>query len=113
MIDRHMIETVLRNLLSNAVKFSHRNGKIILSAEPSDDFYSISVRDYGVGIKAEDLKKIFLLEYLYTSKGTEDEHGSGLGLILCKDFVEKNGGSLKVDSMIGQGSIFTFTVRES
>ena len=113
MADKHMIETVMRNLLSNAVKFSHRNGKVIVSVNPQDTFYSISVQDNGMGIAAEDLQKIFRLDFLYTSKGTEGEQGSGLGLILCKDFIEKNGGHITVESNPGQGSIFSFTLPAS
>lgn len=110
MIDQHMIDTVLRNLLSNAIKFSHRNGKIFVSVEPRDTFYSISIQDFGIGMSEDELRKIFLMDYLYTSKGTEGEQGSGLGLVLCKDFIEKNGGRIWAISSSGQGSTFSFSI---
>jgi PAS domain S-box-containing protein len=110
MVDHHMIDTALRNLLSNAIKFSHRNGKIFISVEPRDTFYSISIQDFGVGMSEDELRKIFIMDYLYTSKGTEGEQGSGLGLVLCKDFIEKNGGHIRVVSSSGHGSTFTFSI---
>lgn len=108
--DENMINTVLRNLLSNAVKFTHRNGKVNISAEINDTNTVISIRDTGVGLSEEDLRKLFRLDTKYTSQGTDKEQGTGLGLKLCKEFVEKQGGKIWVESTINKGSRFSFSV---
>src|SRR2546421_957022 len=109
--DRDMINLVLRNLVSNAIKFTPEKGKIIIRAEEKRSFIELSVKDNGVGISSENLEKLFN-EY-YTSKGTANESGTGLGLMLCKEFLAKNGGQMKVQSEEGKGSTFSFTLPKS
>ncbi len=109
--DNQMINTVLRNLLSNAIKFTPNGGKIqILATETNDNLVKVSVVDSGVGISEENMKRLFNNANPLKTYGTNNETGSGLGLILCKDFVEKNGGTLNITSEIGQGSTFAFTL---
>jgi PAS domain S-box-containing protein len=106
--DIAMVGTVLRNLISNAIKFTKSGGKIIISAKPVDKQLLVSVRDTGIGISSENIKKLFRIEETYTTKGTLNEKGTGLGLILCKEFIEKNGGQIWAESEIGKGSTFWF-----
>jgi two-component system, sensor histidine kinase and response regulator len=107
--DNQMINTVLRNLLSNAIKFTPNGGKIqILATETSDKLVQVSVVDSGVGISEENMKRLFNNTNPLKTYGTNNEAGSGLGLILCKDFIEKNGGILNIESKIGIGSTFYF-----
>lgn len=108
--DHSMIETVVRNLLSNAIKFSHRGGKILINAESNGGLINVAVFDCGVGIEPEEIPKLFKIDQGRPQKGTENEAGSGLGLILCKEFVELNGGKISVESKIGEGSVFSFTI---
>lgn len=108
--DTNMLNTIIRNLVSNAVKFTNENGKIRISAEVYDDnFVMLMISDTGVGINEEDLDKLFRIDIHYTKKGTNQESGTGLGLVLCKEFVEKNGGSITVESQTGVGSTFKMT----
>jgi signal transduction histidine kinase len=109
-IDWNMIESVIRNLLSNAIKFSHEGGKIEVSKEETDDFVTFSVKDEGVGISAKNIDKLFRIDTTFTTKGTANERGTGLGLILCKEFVERHGGNIWVESEVGKGSTFKFTL---
>jgi signal transduction histidine kinase len=110
-VDDKMINTVLRNLLSNAVKFTRQNGKIIVRSAKSDNgTVEISVIDNGVGIPAKDVKRLFKIEEKVRRKGTEGEDSTGLGLLLCKEFVEKNGGKIWVESKENEGSTFSFTL---
>jgi two-component system sensor histidine kinase/response regulator len=111
--DRRMIETVVRNLISNALKFNEPGGKIILSHKKENGFIEVSVTDTGIGIKDENLSKLFRLEESFSTPGTDNEQGTGLGLILCKEFIEKNGGEIWVESKIGEGSKFKFTIPAS
>jgi PAS domain S-box-containing protein len=108
--DRVLLSTILRNLLSNAVKFTQPGGEIHLSALKKGGMMEFCVRDNGVGIKNEDLKKLFRIEEGYSRKGTLNEQGTGLGLLLCKEFVEKQGGTIRVESELGKGSAFYFTL---
>jgi two-component system sensor histidine kinase/response regulator len=108
--DKNMINTVLRNLLLNAVKFTRNGGLIMLSAVKADDRVEIAVTDNGVGIKPEKLCKLFTIDSSVASQGTAGEEGTGLGLILCKEFVEKNSGSIRVESIEGAGSTFTVSL---
>jgi signal transduction histidine kinase len=108
--DKNQILTVIRNLISNAVKFTHCNGTVRISANELKDLIEISVADNGVGIGKEELSNLFSLGYNITTAGTNNETGSGLGLMLCKEFVEKNGGVLQIKSEVGKGSTFTFTI---
>ncbi len=106
----NMVTTVLRNLITNAVKFTARGGQIMLTSRKSNGFLQVDVRDTGVGIRQDQLEKLFRIDTQYKTMGTENEKGSGLGLILCREFVEKNGGKIWVESMEGKGSIFSFTL---
>lgn len=108
--DQNMLKTILRNLVTNALKFTERGGAIEIAEKNIEGFKEITVRDTGIGISAEDIKKLFKLDDSHTSIGTEDETGTGLGLILCKEFAEKNGGKIWVESKPGFGSKFIFTL---
>ncbi len=111
--DKNMINTVIRNLLLNAVKFTRSGGRIVLSARNIDHVVEISVTDNGIGISPETFKKLFCIDCNVVSYGTEGEQGTGLGLILCKEFVEKNAGKIRVESELGVGSTFTVSIPET
>lgn len=108
--DKNLLEIILLNLVSNAIKFTRVQGEVTVSANRSPGRIEISVADNGIGIGEEELKKIFDSNLQYTSRGTADEKGSGIGLILCKEFVELLGGSIWVNSEQGKGSNFVFTL---
>lgn len=108
--DKNSIATVLRNLLSNAIKFSHRDSRIEVFLKDNSKDVEVSIKDFGLGISKENLDKLFKLDSSYTKQGTDMEKGTGLGLILCKEFVEKNGGKIWVESQIDKGSTFKFTI---
>lgn len=108
--DIDMIKTVLRNLVSNAIKFTNNGGAININAEQTDSNVTISVLDNGVGIPPENLPKLFDISEVLTTKGTAKETGTGLGLLLCKEFVEKHGGKIWVESEIEKGSKFIFSI---
>jgi PAS domain S-box-containing protein len=108
--DKNMLRTVLRNLISNAVKFTHSGKMIKVQHVISNGFVEVSVVDMGTGIKPENVSKLFNLSEKFTMKGTANEGGTGLGLILCKEFIERNGGKIKVESEFGKGSTFSFTL---
>jgi signal transduction histidine kinase len=110
--DIDMLKTVMRNLLSNAIKFTKNGGLISIKAEVDSGIVTVSVSDNGIGIKPEKLKKLFDISQRQTTTGTADETGTGLGLILCKEFVEKNAGKIWVESEYGKGSEFKFTLPE-
>ncbi len=111
--DIHMLETIMRNLISNALKFSYREGTVEIAAEKSlDNLVHISVKDSGIGMSADLISKLFILTENTNRKGTEGEPSTGLGLILCKEFIEKQGGSVRVESKEGEGSTFIFTLPE-
>lgn len=105
-----MVKTVVRNLLSNAIKFSNEGGNIDVSVREEGDFAVISIRDYGRGIKAEDQEKLLHSDTHFSTFGTKNEEGSGLGLLLCQDFAEKNGGKLWFVSEERMGSTFSFSI---
>ncbi|MBU8893561.1 MAG: hypothetical protein KOO66_12350 [Bacteroidales bacterium] len=109
--DKNMLNTILRNLVSNAIKFTHQNGAIIISAceTKNQDFIEITVADTGVGISKEKTADLFRIEKSDATYDTDNERGTGLGLILCKEFVEKNGGRIWVESELNKGSKFVFT----
>jgi PAS domain S-box-containing protein len=108
--DETMINTVLRNLLSNAVKFTPHGGTIKVSASEINNYIEISVSDTGVGISEKNLENIFRIGSKISTPGTDKESGTGLGLILCKEFIEKNNGNIMVNSTPGKGSIFSFRI---
>lgn len=108
--DPNMIGTVIRNLLSNALKFTHGNGQIIIRIQQKVDMVEFSISDNGKGILPDDLKRIFEDKGHKTTKGTANETGSGLGLLLAKDFIQQNHGLIWVESKPGKGSLFTFTL---
>ena len=111
--DKNMLKTVFRNIVSNALKFTERGGVVEISEKDSKDLKEITIRDTGVGISPEVIKKLFRLDEHYTTEGTEDEEGTGLGLILCKEFIETHGGKIHVESKVGFGSKFIFTLPKS
>ena len=106
--DENAVHTVLRNLLSNAIKFTPKGGTISIYSQGLKDKVAITVKDTGVGMDQEPLDKLFRIDHRNTTRGTDKEKGSGLGLILCKEFVERNHGSLSVESKKGAGSMFSF-----
>ena len=108
--DIDMLKTVVRNLLSNAIKFSKENSEVLVKMEEVDGMAVVSVQDYGCGISEEGQKKLLHTDTHFSTFGTNNEEGSGLGLLLCKDFVEKNGGKLWFTSKEGEGSIFSFSI---
>jgi signal transduction histidine kinase len=108
--DRQMLDTILRNLIGNALKFTHTEGMVQVTAEAKDGFVLIKVADNGVGMSNEIKEKLFRIDVNYSSPGTQNEIGTGLGLILVKEFVEKHGGMIGVDSIEGKGSTFYFTL---
>jgi signal transduction histidine kinase len=107
---KHSVNTVVRNLISNAIKFTPQGGTITLGTKRSDELLTVSIADTGVGMTAEIMQKLFRLDTKHTTKGTAEEKGTGLGLILCKEFIEKNGGRIWVESVVGKGSVFYFTL---
>ena len=109
-VDEYLITTVLRNLLTNAIKFTHANGKIVVSTKNKDGFLEVSVNDSGIGMNQQNLEKIFKIDSKFSNLGRNNEKGTGLGLILCKEFVELQGGKIWVTSKVGIGSTFTFTL---
>lgn len=108
--DIDMLKTVVRNLLSNAIKFSKENSEVLVKMEEVDGMAVVSVQDYGCGISEEGQKKLLHTDTHFSTFGTNNEEGLGLGLLLCKDFVVKNGGKLWFTSKEGEGSIFSFSI---
>lgn len=108
--DSKMIETVLLNLLSNAIKYSNNGGKISVSAEQNEKEFKCSVRDNGIGISEDRIKSIFIFEENSSTLGTNNETGTGLGLILSKEFIERHKGKIGVSSKLGKGTTFWFTI---
>ncbi|WP_430811030.1 MULTISPECIES: two-component regulator propeller domain-containing protein [unclassified Carboxylicivirga] len=110
--DRNTVNTVIRNLSGNAVKFTPKGGTVKYFVEDEDNHWKVSVCDSGVGISADDQQHLFSIDKKIKTEGTEGEKGTGLGLIICKEFIEKNGGRIGVESEAGRGSIFWFTLRK-
>jgi len=108
--DINMLQTILRNLISNAIKFSYKNKQIHVNAEQNSTHVVISVIDEGTGINPEMIDYLFDISQKTTTHGTENEKGTGLGLLLCKEYVEKHGGSISVQSELGVGSNFKFSL---
>ena len=107
--DKNMLNTILRNLLSNALKYTNKNGKVVVSTEFNPDHVTIFIKDNGEHLGGR-LGKLFKLDMKNSMPGTQNEQGTGLGLKLCKEFVEKHGGTINVESTEGKGSIFFFTI---
>jgi signal transduction histidine kinase len=108
--DTRMIDTVLRNLLTNAIKFTGQQGQVTVSVQEDEGCVEVHVQDSGIGIAQENVAKIFMLDSKYVRKGTDKERGSGLGLILCHEFLEKHNGTIRVESEPGKGSCFIITL---
>lgn len=108
--DSNTINLVIRNLMTNAIKFTNDGGRVVISAQEKPAEWLVSVKDNGVGMNADVLKMLFDKTAPYTTRGTANEKGTGLGLILCKEFIEKNGGKIWVESAEGKGSTFFFTL---
>jgi signal transduction histidine kinase len=120
--DSNMLATILRNLLTNAIKFTHQKGRIDISCRntvsqngngKSMPMIRVSVSDTGIGISPENIEKLQKIDDNYKRYGTEKESGTGLGLIICREFVEKHGGKISIESEEGKGSVFSFTVPEA
>jgi signal transduction histidine kinase len=108
--DKYMINTIIRNFVSNSIKFTNPGGQIIIKGIINGDNAEVSVTDTGIGISLENQKNLFRIDEQFRRDGTASEKGTGLGLILCKEFIEKNSGVLWVESEEGKGSRFSFTV---
>jgi signal transduction histidine kinase len=108
--DIQMVKTILRNLISNAIKYTNVNGEIIINANEVKQYVEIAIKDNGVGISTENQRKLFKIDAFHSTPGTHDEKGSGLGLLLCKEFVELHGGNIRIESEAGKGSRFSFTL---
>ncbi len=108
--DKDMLSTILRNLISNAIKFTNTNGEIHINAEQKNNQTIIKIKDNGIGINKNTLNKLFRIEENISSKGTNNEKGTGLGLVLCKEFIEKHDGKIWAESEEGKGSSFYFSI---
>ncbi len=106
--DLNMVKTILRNLISNAIKFTNSNGSVMVSVKLQNAMVEISVIDNGIGIDEETISKLWVLPH--TTEGTSGERGTGLGLLLCKEFVERHGGKIWIESQVNKGSSFKFTL---
>jgi signal transduction histidine kinase len=108
--DLNMLSLVLRNLISNSIKFTDMNGYVEVSADKKGKFVEITVADNGIGIPKDDLEKLFKDDVRYSTEGTKQEKGTGLGLLMCKEIIDKHGGKIWVESEMGKGSKFIFTL---
>ncbi|MDT8417467.1 MAG: tetratricopeptide repeat-containing sensor histidine kinase [Lutibacter sp.] len=108
--DENMLDTILRNIISNAIKFTQPKGEIQIYSSLKNDFVEITIKDNGVGMTDAEMASIFSVNEINSNLGTSNEQGSGLGLILCKDFVESHGGKIWVESVVDEGSEFKFTL---
>ncbi|TVZ17100.1 tetratricopeptide repeat-containing sensor histidine kinase [Maribacter sp. MAR_2009_72] len=108
--DKNQISIVIRNLTSNALKFTPENGVIIIGATEKEKYYEINVKDTGIGLSKEALNKLFKKDETFTTYGTNNEKGTGLGLVLCKEMIENNKGRIWVESTLNEGTCFYFTV---
>jgi signal transduction histidine kinase len=109
-IDHNMISSVLQNLITNAIKFTRKGGEVNISVSKQPGKLNFSVSDTGVGMTAKQLQKLFRLDKASSSRGTNNEPGTGLGLIICKEFVESHRGEIWVESTLGKGSKFYFSI---
>jgi signal transduction histidine kinase len=110
--DINSVKTIIRNIISNAIKFTNSEGVITIFVDELKDIVEIGVRDTGVGMSEEDQSRVFDISAKHTTMGTNREKGTGLGLILCKEFVEMNGGNISVESELGVGTTFKFTLQK-
>jgi len=110
--DWQMLQAIVRNLLSNAIKFTKQGQAVYISATRNNNTVEISIKDKGIGIAEKDIEKLFKIESGFSRRGTNNEKGTGLGLLLCKEFVEKHNGKIWVESEVGKGSDFKFTIIE-
>jgi signal transduction histidine kinase len=108
--DLQMVKTILRNLINNAIKYSNPNSEIKIDACELKRFVEVSVKDNGVGISDENKRKLFKVDSFHSTPGTNDEKGTGLGLLLCKEFIELHGGNIRIESQPDKGSLFAFTL---
>jgi two-component system sensor histidine kinase/response regulator len=108
--DKYMINTVFRNLISNAVKFTNPGGEIIISAVKKENEIIFSVTDNGIGISKNSIEKLFRIDQSFSTTGTNNEKGTGLGLILCKEFIKKKNGKIWIESTVGSGTTFYFSL---
>ena len=109
--DRKILHSIFLNLVTNAVKFTNGGGQVRIAASGSNDEVVVSVEDNGVGISAENQQKLFHLDKQHSTKGTANERGTGLGLLLCKEMISKLGGAIWCSSTVGRGSVFSFTLK--
>ncbi len=110
--DRFMHQSIVHNLLTNAIKFSHLNSEIHISAIEQDEYIILKIQDFGVGIKPDNLERLFKIDQHLTTLGTNNEKGTGLGLILVKEMVERNQGTISVQSELNKGSVFFVTIKK-
>ena len=103
-------KTIIRNIISNAIKFTPQKGSITITSEKTDHEVIVQIKDDGVGISENNIQKIFKIEENISTKGTENEQGTGLGLMLCKELVEKQGGKIWLTSEINKGTSVYFTI---
>jgi len=108
--DKNMVNAIIRNLTANAIKFTKPGGAVSIHTTKKKDYVHVIISDTGIGISEEDLAKLFRIDIHYTTYGTNNEKGTGLGLILCKELIEKNNGKIWVESILGKGSKFVFTL---
>ena len=108
--DKNLLNTVVRNLVHNAVKFTFNGGEIELNAKKSKSDILVSIKDNGMGLCENEIENLFRIDKVISKPGTNKESGSGLGLILCKEFIEKHGGKIWVESIVEKGSEFIFTI---
>ncbi|MBA4405883.1 hypothetical protein C0389_01280 [bacterium] len=108
--DINMLSTILRNLIANAIKFTNPEGRIVISSKRLEKFVEVSVIDNGVGIPKENLDNLFKIGQNISTKGTADEEGTGLGLILCKEMIQMHGGKIWAESEVGKGCQFSFSI---
>jgi len=112
--DNHMFETIIRNMVSNAIKFTKKGGIVKIEAIKKEDLsIEIKISDTGIGMSPELKGKLFQIDEKTSRPGTDGEPSTGLGLLLCKEFIEKHGGKIWVESELGKGSVFTFTIIQS
>ena len=108
--DENMFKTIMRNLVSNGIKFTNEGGSVYLTAIANEKFVNLGIQDSGIGLSRENINKLFRIDLNYTTLGTNKERGTGFGLVLCKELVEKNGGKIWVESEVGKGTKFIFSL---